>query len=219
MPRRRRGSSARSLGQTLPRRMRRRLRTWRTALRSRRQPSRADSSSPRHRHRHRRSVRQRPLPLPRLRAVQRPEEGLPHKSRPSAPPDSRADRRVADAALPVTATCPYCTTPVDMANAWECDACHTAHHGECWIENQGCAVAACSSGPSATDPSLRPFVPPRGTVIDLSEPDTALVTPADGAPGSAVSRRRAQRRAQIIVALIASCFLVAVVVLVVTAPQ
>jgi hypothetical protein len=45
-------------------------------------------------------------------------------------------------------SCPYCRFPIkEEAAVVVCSACGAPHHGECWDENGGCAVVACSAGP------------------------------------------------------------------------
>jgi hypothetical protein len=63
-------------------------------------------------------------------------------------------------------TCPYCRFPVKAgAPVVECGSCHAIHHRECLAENGGCAIAGCTSAPSAA--GARPAevawdIPPRG---------------------------------------------------------
>lgn len=73
-----------------------------------------------------------------------------------------------------TNTCPYCRSPVAPGeSAKECPSCGTPHHADCWVENGGCAVVGCSSGPVATNPTaveLPPIEEPTPTVVvDVEE--------------------------------------------------
>ncbi len=43
--------------------------------------------------------------------------------------------------------CPYCHAEVPASEAMACPGCGVAHHHECWIENDGCAVQLCLHGP------------------------------------------------------------------------
>ncbi|HEX8103661.1 MAG TPA: RING finger protein [Solirubrobacteraceae bacterium] len=46
--------------------------------------------------------------------------------------------------------CPYCrfTLKQDIP-VTQCPACSSVHHADCWDENGGCAVVACTNGPKA----------------------------------------------------------------------
>lgn len=40
--------------------------------------------------------------------------------------------------------CPYCQKILtEQDSVLVCQKCHTPHHHQCWVENQGCAVAGC----------------------------------------------------------------------------
>jgi Prokaryotic RING finger family 1/GYF domain 2 len=45
-------------------------------------------------------------------------------------------------------TCPYCREPIEGADAVRCPSCATPHHRDCFVENGGCTVFGCESGPS-----------------------------------------------------------------------
>lgn len=50
---------------------------------------------------------------------------------------------------PLTATCPYCRTPVlPEDDLLTCPACHTPHHADCFHENGGCTIFGCSQAPT-----------------------------------------------------------------------
>jgi hypothetical protein len=52
--------------------------------------------------------------------------------------------------------CPYCRFPIkEGTDVTVCPTCSSPHHTECWNDNQGCAIIACASGPSAAS------VPPK----------------------------------------------------------
>lgn len=43
--------------------------------------------------------------------------------------------------------CPYCRFPLkEGLPIVRCEQCHAAHHTDCWEENAGCAVIACTGG-------------------------------------------------------------------------
>ena len=60
---------------------------------------------------------------------------------------------------PVTAemvgrTCPYCRFDLEQGvSVVACPVCAAVHHGDCWQENGGCAVALCAGGPSLGEAS------------------------------------------------------------------
>jgi hypothetical protein len=77
----------------------------------------------------------------------------------SPPPDVQApvkDPRLRDPVTPVSpqpgiskstkgmTKCPYCQQPCNPSNANFCPVCNTAHHKDCWQENGGCTIVACS---------------------------------------------------------------------------
>ena len=40
--------------------------------------------------------------------------------------------------------CPYCQKILtEQDSVLVCQKCHTPHHHQCWVDNQGCAVAGC----------------------------------------------------------------------------
>lgn len=60
--------------------------------------------------------------------------------------------------------CPYCRFPIkEGTEVTVCPTCGSAHHAECWNDNQGCAITACASGP-ATAPTTPPATTPTNTV-------------------------------------------------------
>ena len=43
--------------------------------------------------------------------------------------------------------CPYCKSPIDARapeGTLRCPACETAHHADCYRENQGCTIHGCA---------------------------------------------------------------------------
>ncbi len=47
-----------------------------------------------------------------------------------------------------TTICPYCRDVLGEAEAiTTCPSCQTAHHEECWQENQGCTLYGCEAAP------------------------------------------------------------------------
>jgi hypothetical protein len=96
-------------------------------------------------------------------------------------------------------TCPYCRFPVKPGGAIRvCEDCHAAYHGDCWSENQGCAVLGCAGGLSerASAPAAAVGSPP-------------TIAQAEGPP----ARRPGSRRSSRSVPLGAAALAVAVVAL------
>jgi RING finger family protein len=70
--------------------------------------------------------------------------------------------------------CPYCRSAVGPEDgAKECPTCGTAHHGDCWAENGGCAVVGCAAGPAArkaAEITLPPIEEPNAAVaVEVEE--------------------------------------------------
>jgi len=65
--------------------------------------------------------------------------------------------------------CPYCRSPVESGgDAKQCPSCGSAHHADCWIENDGCAVIGCAAGPAAKKAAgivLPPIEEPGAAVV------------------------------------------------------
>jgi len=65
-------------------------------------------------------------------------------------------------------SCPYCRFPLkEQDEITTCGVCGSAHHRDCWNDNQGCAVVACAGGPGGTAhqvpipaPPSQPSMPP-----------------------------------------------------------
>jgi hypothetical protein len=70
-----------------------------------------------------------------------------------------------------------------------CGACGAAHHGDCWDDNRGCAVVACTGGPSAQDEAPPPTAPrpaatPATTTAHAAPPPPPAPTPPWSPPAS-----------------------------------
>lgn len=66
--------------------------------------------------------------------------------------------------------CPKCGMAINPGdNATVCPVCGVAHHLNCWIENQGCAVAAC--------PSKQPVAPVEQPVAPVEQPVAPVEQP------------------------------------------
>lgn len=74
--------------------------------------------------------------------------------------------------------CPYCHTSVKPgALAETCPHCSTAHHAECWTENDGCAIPGCEGRPPddavAADPAAPESADPPAAA-QAAAPDPVL---------------------------------------------
>lgn len=80
--------------------------------------------------------------------------------------------------------CPYCRSPLEQGvETARCATCVSAHHAECWDENQGCAVVMCPGGPAPGTHPERPSGKP-------GKPD-GNVPPGQGKPPMPARRKRA----------------------------
>jgi hypothetical protein len=78
-------------------------------------------------------------------------------------------------------SCPYCRFPLKEGAAMvACGVCGAAHHGDCWDDNQGCAVVACAGGPPAPGSAPVPSAPQPTTTASI--PATHAVPPPPPAP-------------------------------------
>jgi hypothetical protein len=88
-------------------------------------------------------------------------------------------------------TCPYCRFALEQGDeVVACHVCEAVHHGDCWEENGGCAVALCAGGPSRGDaqeqgPEQVPVAP--APALPRREPLPVVVTPD---PSEAPTRKR-----------------------------
>lgn len=69
-------------------------------------------------------------------------------------------------------SCPYCRFPLkEGGQVAECGSCHAVHHEDCYHENGGCAVAGCTSGPTAQYAAPTQAVPvPPPTAAPVARP-------------------------------------------------
>lgn len=78
--------------------------------------------------------------------------------------------------------CPYCRFPLkEGVEVVACGFCQSAHHGECWDDNGGCAIVACKGGPGAETPAAPPQTPP------AAAPVAAPVQPGRRGRGPAIA--------------------------------
>lgn len=102
---------------------------------------------------------------------------------------SRASQPSARAATTDNAgrVCPYCRLTISLGTSVvDCPACRAVHHGDCWVDNGGCALLGCPAAPNGATPSAstRPL-PPVGVRSPLvvsadwdPQPPPALHLPA-----------------------------------------
>lgn len=89
-------------------------------------------------------------------------------------------------------TCPYCRFSFKPGvSLMECGSCKALHHSECWQENGGCAVTACSSAPDAAEatatsppPTVQAAPVPPQPVPPQPVPPRATVAPASQLPSA-----------------------------------
>lgn len=92
-------------------------------------------------------------------------------------------------------SCPYCHFKLEEGGeVIECPVCKAVHHGECWEENSGCAIALCAGGPSlaGTRQGQPPPPPPSTEPITVSLPP---VTPPPARGEPVATGRKAGARA------------------------
>jgi len=68
--------------------------------------------------------------------------------------------------------CPYCRTKISPEDGpIVCEGCGTAHHADCYAENQGCTIFGCSKAPG-DEPK-----------VSVSSPELVAVAPAQTIAG------------------------------------
>jgi hypothetical protein len=82
--------------------------------------------------------------------------------------------------------CPYCRFPLkEGVEVVQCESCDSAHHGDCWDDNGGCAIVACQGGPGAEPARARAAGAGAGGTATLAPPRAAAAPPAVSPPSSA----------------------------------
>jgi hypothetical protein len=83
------------------------------------------------------------------------------------------------------AVCPYCRTKVTSEDgAMVCEGCGTAHHADCYAENQGCTIFGCSKGPG-DEPKVSVLTPELAAVapVQAGAGHIVLLPPPPPPPG------------------------------------
>jgi Prokaryotic RING finger family 1 len=99
---------------------------------------------------------------------------------------------------PATGTaCPYCRFPLkEGVQTVVCGVCRAPHHADCWQDNAGCAVTACSGGPAGgaanqpTNPVASPAAHRAAQSPHPLEPAAPTDTPTWSSPATSPTRER-----------------------------
>ncbi|MEV4421486.1 RING finger protein [Patulibacter sp. NPDC049589] len=112
----------------------------------------------------------------------------------------------------VGASCPYCHFPIKPGvEVTTCDACHAAHHVECWTENGGCAVTGCPQQAGVTaDAPTQPLPQGAAAYAAAAAPTGAPAWASAPPPAPAGAGRRNGPHWGVIVALVALVLVLAV---------